>query len=150
MADHRRRDLPSWFARVAELEGQAFKIHEWELRIIPGLLQTPDYARAIMRAVRPRDDDETIERDVTARISRQEIFSAADPPMAWFVLDESILRRPFGGPHIMRDQLAKLEKMSQDTNVVIQIMPFQCYVSSRNGRPTANTGIQRFPACMVH
>ena len=114
---------PSWFARVAELEGQAFKIHEWELRIIPGLLQTPDYARAIMRAVRPRDDDETIERDVTARISRQQIFSSDDPPMAWFVMDESILHRPFGGPHIMRDQLAKLEKMSQDTNVVIQIMP---------------------------
>jgi uncharacterized protein DUF5753 len=77
----------------------------------PGLLQTPDYARAIMRAVRPRDDDETIERDVTARISRQEIFSSEDPPMAWFVLDESILHRPFGGPHIMRNQLAKLEKI---------------------------------------
>jgi Domain of unknown function (DUF5753) len=88
---------PSWFAYVAELEKEAVKIHEWELRIIPGLLQTPDYARALMRAVRPRDSDEKIEADVTARTDRQEIFARDNPPMAWFVLCESILCRPFGG-----------------------------------------------------
>jgi len=68
--------LPMAKMRLRELHS----IHEWELRIIPGLLQTPDYARAIMRAVRPRDDDETIERDVTARVSRQEISEADAPP----------------------------------------------------------------------
>lgn len=117
-------NYPSWFARVAELEREAFKIHEWELRIIPGLLQTPDYARSIMRAVRPRDDDEKIERDVTTRITRQEIFASDDAPMTWFVLDESILHRPFGGSRIMRDQLTHIEKVAQTTNVVVQVMPF--------------------------
>jgi len=86
---------PSWFAYVAELEKEACKIHEWELRIVPGLLQTPEYARALMRVVRPRDSDDKIEADVTARMARQEIFSQDEPPMAWFVLDESIMHRPF-------------------------------------------------------
>lgn len=115
---------PSWFAYVAELEREASKIHEWELRIVPGLLQTPEYARTLMRVVRPRDSDEKIEADVNARMARQEIFSQAEPPMAWFVLDESILHRPFGGKHVMRDQLVKLEKLAEQTNVIVQVMPF--------------------------
>jgi transcriptional regulator with XRE-family HTH domain len=117
-------NYPSWFAYVAELEKEACKVHEWELRTIPGLLQTPDYARVLMRAVRPRDNDEKIEADVTARVERQEIFSRDNPPMAWFVLDESILHRPLGGNHVIRNQLIKLEKMAEQTNVVIQVMPF--------------------------
>ena len=58
----------SWFAYVAELEKEACKIHEWELRTVPGLLQTPDYARALMRAVRPRDSDEKIENSTSTRV----------------------------------------------------------------------------------
>jgi hypothetical protein len=77
-----------------------------------------------MRAVRPRDSDEQIEVDVSARMDRQEIFSRDEPPMAWFVLDESILHRPLGGSYVMRNQLIKLEKMAEQTNVVIQVMPF--------------------------
>jgi transcriptional regulator with XRE-family HTH domain len=114
----------SWFAYVAELEKEACKIHEWELRTVPGLLQTPEYARALMRAVRPRDSDEKIENSVNLRMDRQEIFSRDDPPMAWFVLDESILHRPLGGSYVMRNQLIKLEKMAEQTNVVVQVMPF--------------------------
>lgn len=114
----------SWFAYVAELEKEACKIHEWELRTVPGLLQTPDYARALMRAVRPRDSDEKIENSVNLRIERQEIFSRDEPPMAWFVLDESVLHRPLGSGYVMRNQLIKLEKMAEQTNVVVQVMPF--------------------------
>ena len=77
-----------------------------------------------MRAVRPRDSDEKIEDDVNARLERQEIFARDDPPMAWFVLDESILHRPVGDNRIMRDQLIRLEKLADQTNVVIQVMPF--------------------------
>jgi transcriptional regulator with XRE-family HTH domain len=113
---------PSWFARVAELEREAFKIHEWEVRVIPGLLQTADYARAMMRAGRPTDDDENIERDDTARLDRQEIFTSDNPPIAWFVIDESVLHRSIGGPQVMREQLQKLEHMSEMPSVVIQIM----------------------------
>jgi len=117
-------NYPSWFALVAELEKEARKIHEWELRIIPGLIQTPEYARALMRAGRPLDSDEKIEADVDARLERQEIFSRDNPPVAWFVLDESILYRMVGGNRIMRNQLIKLEKMSEQTNIVVQVMPF--------------------------
>ena len=77
-----------------------------------------------MRTVRPRDNDEKIEADVNARLERQEIFSKNNPPMTWFILDESILRRPIGGSRVMRNQLIKLEKMADQTNVVIQVMPF--------------------------
>jgi transcriptional regulator with XRE-family HTH domain len=114
---------PSWFARVAELEREAFKIHEWEMRVIPGLLQTADYARALMRAVQPRDDDENIEKLVMARIDRQEIFSVDDAPMAWFIIDESVLYRPLGGTRVMRKQLEHLEKTGAMTSLVIQVMP---------------------------
>jgi transcriptional regulator with XRE-family HTH domain len=116
-------NYPSWFALVAELEKEACKIHEWEMRAVSGLLETPDYARVLMRTVRPRDNDEKIEADVNTRLERQEIFAKDNPPMTWFVLDESILYRPIGGGRVMRNQLIKLEKMAQQTNVVIQVMP---------------------------
>jgi transcriptional regulator with XRE-family HTH domain len=117
-------NYPEWFALVAELEKEANKVHEWELRTIPGLLQTPDYARALMRAGRPQDSDEKIEADVNARLERQEIFSREARLIAWFILDESILYRMVGCNRIMRDQLIKLEKMAEQTSVVIQVMPF--------------------------
>jgi len=117
-------NYPEWFALVAELEKEASKIHEWESRAVSGLLETPDYARVLMRTVRPRDKDEKIEADVNTRLERQEIFAKDNPPMAWFVLDESILYRPLGGSRVMRNQLIKLEKIAQKTNVVIQVMPF--------------------------
>ena len=109
---------------VASQEAEASKIHDWESKFIPGLLQTPDYARSVMRASRPRDTDEAIETDVQSRIDRQEIFNRENPPMAWFVIDESTLYRPFGGKDVMNAQLIKLEKMSIMPSVVIQIMRF--------------------------
>jgi transcriptional regulator with XRE-family HTH domain len=115
---------PSEF--VASQEAEASKIHDWEPRMIPGLAQTPEYARAVMRAARPRDADEAIEADVQSRVIRQEIFSreTPPPPLAWFVIDESALYRPFGGKDVMRAQLVKLEKMAGMPSVVIQIMRF--------------------------
>jgi hypothetical protein len=92
--------------------------------MIPGLLQTPEYARWIMRAARPRYVDEDIESDVQSRIDRQDIFNRDNPPMVWFVIDESTLYRPFGGKEVMRNQLLKLEKMAGKPSVVIQVMRF--------------------------
>lgn len=115
---------PSWFAYVAELEHEATKIHEWELRVFPGLLQTREYARTMMRAVRPRDADEKIEKDADDRIARQEIFTDGKPPMIWFVIDESVFYRIYGSVAIMRDQIIKIEKLAeQEPNIVVQIMP---------------------------
>jgi hypothetical protein len=113
---------PSEF--VAAQEAEASKIHDWEPRTVPGLLQTPDYARSVMRAARPRDTDEDIEKDVISRAARQEIFRRDYPPMAWFVIDESVLYRPFGGSTVMREQLATLIKLSHEPSIVIQVMRF--------------------------
>src|SRR5215469_8023523 len=126
---------PSWFARIAELEAEAVKIHEWELRYIPGLLQTAEYVRELMRADRPRykvgDDDDSIERDVVARIERQEILARENPPRAWFVIDESVLHRLVGGSAVMAKQLEHLETMAEMTHIIIQILPFS--VRSHSG-----------------
>jgi transcriptional regulator with XRE-family HTH domain len=118
---------PSWFAQVAELEAEATKIHEWEMRYIPGLLQTADYARAVMRSNRPRppksgDDDESIERDVATRIDRQDRLTCEDPPRAWFIVEESVLYRVFDGPAVMGKQLEYLASMAELNNVIIQIL----------------------------
>jgi transcriptional regulator with XRE-family HTH domain len=121
---------PSWFAQIAELEAEAIKIHEWEMRYIPGLLQTADYARAVMYSNRPRpaksgDDDESIERDVTTRMERQEILTRDDPPRAWFIIEESVLYRPFGNSAAMAKQLEHLESMAELANVIIQVLPLE-------------------------
>ena len=125
----------SWFARIPELEVQAVKIHEWELRYIPGLLQTADYARELMRADRPRynlgDDEDSIEYDVAARMERQEILARENPPRAWFVIDESALHRLVGSSAVMAKQLEHLETMAEMTHIIVQILPF--FVKSHSG-----------------
>jgi transcriptional regulator with XRE-family HTH domain len=125
----------SWFARVAELEVDAVKIHEWELRYVPGLLQTADYARELMRADRPRynlgDDDDSIEHDVEARMDRQKTLTSDNPPRAWFVIDESVLHRLVGSSAVMAKQLEHLETMAEMTNIIIQVLPFS--VKSHSG-----------------
>jgi transcriptional regulator with XRE-family HTH domain len=130
---------PSWFARIAELEAEAVKIHEWELRYIPGLLQTAEYARELMRADRPRynlgDDDDSIERDVAARMERQEILARDIPPRAWFVIDESVLHRIIGSAAIMVKQLEHLEAMAEMTSIIIQVLPFSVRCHSGGAGP---------------
>jgi transcriptional regulator with XRE-family HTH domain len=125
----------SWFARVAELEAEAVKIHEWELRYVPGLLQTADYVRELMRADRPRykagNDDDSIEHDVAVRMERQGILISENPPRAWFVIDESVLHRLIGGPAVMAKQLEHLETMAEMTHVIVQVLPFS--VKSHSG-----------------
>jgi hypothetical protein len=91
---------------------------------VPGLLQTDDYARAILRAGRPRDTDEQIERHVAARMARQAILGRKYPPLLWVVLDEAALRRPVGGCEVMRAQLVRLVEASASPHVVVQVLPF--------------------------
>jgi transcriptional regulator with XRE-family HTH domain len=107
---------------VASLEDEACKIHDWEPRFIPGLLQTADYARAVISAVRPMDSGESIEEDVRLRTQRQSMFSREIPPTGWFIIDESVLYRPFGGRSVMRSQLARLEELASQPAIVIQVM----------------------------
>jgi len=87
------------------LEAEASALHTYESMFIPGLLQTEDYARAVIRAGQARPDPETLERRVMARMARQEIFTRSDPPEIWAVLDDPVVSRPVGGADVMREQL---------------------------------------------
>jgi transcriptional regulator with XRE-family HTH domain len=121
-----RTKHPAWFRTFVRLEAQAKEINEYATMVIPGLLQTEAYARAIHRARQPSLDDETIERRVTARLARQEILNAPvswPPPKATFVIEESVLLRPVGNGEVRRGQLLNLLRASELQYVEIQIMP---------------------------
>jgi transcriptional regulator with XRE-family HTH domain len=120
----KREAFPSWFGPFVEYEEKASKICNWENRIVSGLLQTEDYARAVMRAGRPREALEVIERDVAIRMERQAVLARGSPPLLWCVLDEAVLRRPVGGAQTMREQLKRLIEAADSTSVVLQVMPF--------------------------
>jgi len=107
------------------LEAEAATLHTFEAQFIPGLLQTEDYASAIIRAGQVRPDPETLERRLAARLARQEILSRSDPPEIWAVLDEPVVSRPVGGPDIMRAQLQHLIELSTlpNTPLTLQVLP---------------------------
>jgi transcriptional regulator with XRE-family HTH domain len=107
------------------LEAEASAIHTYESQFVPGLLQTEDYARAVISGGQVRADPEAVERRVAARMARQELFTRPEPPEIWAVLDESVILRPVGGPDVMRDQLRHLIEVSTRTNpmVTLQILP---------------------------
>jgi len=108
------------------LEAEAAGLHTYESMFIPGLLQTEDYARAVIRAGLTRPDPDNLERRLSARMVRQEIVNRPDPPEIWAVLDESVVRRPVGGQEVMRAQLEHLIEVSTrpNTAVTLQVLPF--------------------------
>jgi transcriptional regulator with XRE-family HTH domain len=109
---------------LASHEAEASKIHDWEPRICPGLLQTPAYARAVARAALPLASEQDREDVISKRIERQSIWTRECQPMSWFVIDEAVLYRPHGGKEVMREQLLNLEAQADAPNIVVQIMPF--------------------------
>jgi transcriptional regulator with XRE-family HTH domain len=113
---------PSWFADWPDKEAAARALRSFELVVVPGLLQTEDYARALFRT-RLRTTDEEIEEWVTARLRRQDILTRDDPPMLWVVLDEGVLQRQVGGPHVMCEQANRLIEAARQPNIVIGFVP---------------------------
>jgi transcriptional regulator with XRE-family HTH domain len=122
--DLQRNAYPPFFAPVLPYEREADKIHVWELGPVPGLLQTQRYARSVIRAQRLRDDEESIERTVGARMERQEILAKAKPPLLWCVMNESVLRHVIGDQEIMGEQVGKLIKAAETPGIVLQVLPF--------------------------
>jgi transcriptional regulator with XRE-family HTH domain len=112
---------PSWFEDWVASERQARKLRWFEPMLIPGLLQTEDYARAIFRARFGMTDDE-IDEKVAARLKRQEVLAREQPPALWVIVDEAVLRRPVGGRHVMRDQVGHLIDASRRPHVSIQVI----------------------------
>jgi transcriptional regulator with XRE-family HTH domain len=117
--------LPTWFQTYVGLEESAKLIRVYELQFVPGLLQTEDYARAVVTAGRAQARDEEIERRVKLRLDRQRIIHRADGPAVWAIVDEAALRRPMGGRRVMFAQIEYLLELTEQPNVTIQVMPFR-------------------------
>ena len=114
--------IPSGASPYFDLEAQAIRIHKWEQRCVPALLQTADYARAIMRPWWPRQTDDVLEDHVQARIGRQQVLTKDKAPLAWFIIDESVLYRPYGD---MPKQIQHLAETAELPSVVIQVLPYE-------------------------
>lgn len=113
---------PPWFQDWAIYEAEATQLRWFEPNVVPGLLQTEDYARAIFRS-RFGVSAEEIEEQVAGRMKRQEILARDDPPRLWVLLDEFVLRRPVGGRHVMLDQVEKLIEAANQPSTMLQVIP---------------------------
>ncbi|SFP01208.1 helix-turn-helix domain-containing protein [Actinomadura madurae] len=106
----------------AELEDAADRIRIWQTEVVPGLLQTPDYARALIAGTFPDDRDE-IDRRLQARMARRARFARTDAPELDILLAEEIFRRPVGGPAVMAGQLTELLEAMENASVAIRVVP---------------------------
>ena len=109
--------LPSWFQAYLGLEAAAALIRTYELQFVPGLLQTQEYARAVVLLGHGRALPAEIDRRVALRMRRQQVLHRKDPPQLWAVVDEAALRRPIGGPAVMRQQVTALIDATRLPNV---------------------------------
>lgn len=114
---------PSWLQEYVGLEESAARIQTYELQFVPGLLQTADYARAILTRGRPEYAPPDIDRRLSLRMNRKKLITGVNPPTLWAILDESILYRPIGGYRVLREQIEFLLEMSRMSHVTIQIVP---------------------------
>ncbi|WP_030688944.1 helix-turn-helix domain-containing protein [Streptomyces sp. NRRL B-1347] len=115
-----RSQLPTWFQAFAEMEARAAYISTFQTQLVYGLLQTEDYARAVLATGMPSNLDDL----VAARMERQRILERARPPLMLVTLDEAALHRPIGSPEIMREQLRHLLRCQQQRWVNIQVLPY--------------------------
>jgi transcriptional regulator with XRE-family HTH domain len=139
----RRADgpVPTWFEDWLRAEGEAHTLRFWQPLIIPGLLQTAEYARALFLAAGA--DDTKADELVAVRLERQAVLDRPDPPHVVTVLGESVLHRLIGSPVIMSDQLSHLGSMAGRTNVQVQVVP------SARGRTLASVVASRWLRAMV-
>ncbi|MFD9428865.1 MULTISPECIES: helix-turn-helix transcriptional regulator [unclassified Streptomyces] len=115
-----RSQLPTWFQPYADMEAKAAYISTYQAQLVYGLLQTEEYARAVLATGMPDD----LEGLLAGRMERQRILEQERPPMAWAILDEAVLHRPIGGHEVMRAQLGKLLEFSAHRWMRIQVLPF--------------------------
>ncbi len=116
--------LPNWFQSYLGLESAAALIRTYEVQFVPGLLQTHDYARAVILLGYGGASRDELERRTTLRLDRQQVLNRPDAPQLWAVIDEAALRRPIGGPEVMRDQIKALITATQQPNIRLQVVPF--------------------------
>lgn len=126
-----KRDLaevryPKKIRELAKMEARAVEMELYSNHNIHGLLQTPEYARALFEMRRPAYSEEEVERVLAARMARQRIFERSPAPTLSFVQEEVTLRRPIGGTLVLRRQLERLLEIGQLRNIEIQVMPTSC------------------------
>jgi hypothetical protein len=117
--------LPPWLQAYLGLETAATVIRGYEVQFVPGLLQTADYARAVILLGHDGAPDDEIDRRVALRIERQQLLNRPSAPTLWMVIDEAALRRPIGGASVMRGQIKALIAAAERPNVQVQILPFR-------------------------
>jgi transcriptional regulator with XRE-family HTH domain len=127
--------LPSWFEAYIGLEEAATRIRSYEIQFVPGLLQTEDYARAVTLLGHGNAPAEEVERRVSLRMARKPLLKGPQAPHLWVVIDEAVLRRPIGGPKVMRAQLEYLIECAAMPSVTLQVIPFQADGHSAAGGP---------------
>ncbi|MEW2297459.1 helix-turn-helix transcriptional regulator [Streptomyces sp. NPDC006743] len=118
-----KRLMPEWFDRLVGLQEAAAAIRTFEIQYVPGLLQTPAYARAVVERGLPTASAGEVQRRVELRTKRAELLSRPDAPQLWAIMDESVLLRVLGSHAVMREQLARLVEMAQRPHVTVQIVP---------------------------
>jgi transcriptional regulator with XRE-family HTH domain len=128
-------DLAEVARDYVELESEASVLRSFKLDLIPGILQTPEYAAAIMRAALPEVSDEMVRRRIEIRDRRQDRLRAEQSLRVDAVLTEAVLRTEIGGPDVLRDQLARLVKLAEMPNVTIRIIPFSAGAYPAIGSP---------------
>jgi transcriptional regulator with XRE-family HTH domain len=134
--------LPSWFRTYVDLEQAATLIRTYEGQFVPGLLQTDDYMRAVVRGAHLEESGEEVGRRVRLRMARQILLTRQGPPRLWAVVDEAALRRPVGGSEVMRGQLERLIEATKLPNVTLQILPF---ASGAHPAMVGSFSVLRFP-----
>ncbi|MGA4849658.1 helix-turn-helix domain-containing protein [Streptomyces sp. G5(2025)] len=115
---------PDHFAEAAEAEAEATAIREYAPLLIPGLLQTPGYARAVFRAYQPTATEDVIDELVTARLERTLLLDDPTTPLLWTVFDEAVLRRRVGGAAVMAEALLHVAALAQRCRIIVQVLPF--------------------------
>ncbi|MGW1945824.1 helix-turn-helix domain-containing protein [Streptomyces sp. NPDC001940] len=122
---HSYRDaVPSWFTAYVSLETGAKTLRTYEPQYVTGLLQTPDYARAVLRGGLPNGSEEELARRVELRLHRQSLLEREDAPTLWVVMEEAVLHRTVGSPDVMREQIERLLDVSELAHISLDIVPF--------------------------
>src|SRR5258705_1630965 len=135
--------LPGWFEFYIGLEAAASRIRTYEMQFVPGLLQTPEYARAVIRGGHPARSSAEITSRVSLRMKRQQILSRPDGPKLWAVVGETALRRRLGGPGVMEAQLERLIELAAEPNIALYVVPLQ---SGYHAAAAGSFSILRFAA----
>ncbi|WBB97453.1 helix-turn-helix transcriptional regulator [Solwaraspora sp. WMMA2059] len=137
--------MPHGLDGYIAFEDEATQLRTYDVQLVNGLLQTSDYARAIISAEFPEGPPEKIEERIELRLARQRILERRKPPRLWFIFDEAVLHRPVGGPQVMAAQLEHMITMAQRPSITVQVLPFRQGAHMGMGGPFAMLDFSNHP-----